>query len=125
MATFIGYNTIDQYKNYTLTDYDLIKRDLLNALNIKQGESLMRPLNGTTIWNFIFEPQDPDTTRQIREEIERIVDKDPRIVANSINIYSQDDGVFIELEVQTVAGKGVQSLVILFDENLNNASYVL
>jgi len=125
MATFIGYNTIDQYKNYTLTDYDLIKRDLLNALNIKQGESLMRPLNGTTIWNLIFEPQDPDTTRQIREEIERIVDKDPRIVANSINIYSQDEGVFIELEVQTVAGKGVQSLVILFDENLNNASYVL
>jgi hypothetical protein len=29
MATFIGFNTIDQFKKFTLVDFELIKRDLL------------------------------------------------------------------------------------------------
>ena len=66
MATFIGYNTINQYKNYTLTDFDLIKRDLLNALTIKQGEVVGRPLVGTTIWNLIFDSQTPETLLDIK-----------------------------------------------------------
>jgi hypothetical protein len=43
MATFIGFNTVDQFKKFTLTDFELIKRDLINALNIRQGELPGRP----------------------------------------------------------------------------------
>lgn len=124
MATFIGYNTIDQYKSYVLTDFDLIKRDLLNALNIRQGESLMRPLNGTEIWNYIFEPQNPETIQLIEKEIQRVVAKDPRIQVGSLAVFSQDNGVLIELKVETVAGVGVEDLIIRFDQESQFASYV-
>ena len=49
MPTFIGYSTIDRYKSYTVTDFELIKRDLLNALNIRQGEMPGRPEVGTAM----------------------------------------------------------------------------
>ena len=43
MATFVGYNSINQYKRFVLTDLALIKRDLLNYFNIRQGEKVGRP----------------------------------------------------------------------------------
>ena len=124
MATFIGYNTINQFKNYTLTDFDLIKRDLLNALTIRQGESVMRPLSGSDIWNYIFEPQSPQTIKTIEAEIQRVVGNDPRITVSSIAVYSEENGVLVELEVETVAGVGVETLIIRFDENSQSATYV-
>ena len=65
MATFTGYSTINQYKNYTVTDFDLIKRDLLNALTIRQGEMPGRPNVGTTMFTLIFEPQGEPTNKAI------------------------------------------------------------
>ena len=124
MATFIGYNSIGQYKNYILTDFDLIKRDLLNALNIRQGESLMRPLNGTSVWNYIFEPQSPETIRAIETEIQRVVGRDPRLQVGSLAVYSQENGVLVELQVETVAGVGVEDLIIQFDQESEFATYV-
>jgi len=124
MATFIGYNTINQSKNHILTDFDLIKRDLLNALTIRQGESPMRPLNGTNIWNYIFEPQSPETVQLIETEIQRVVGLDPRIQIDNLAVFSQENGILIELQVETVAGVGVETLIILFDENSQSARYV-
>ena len=57
MATFVGYSTINRNKQFTLVDDDLIKRDLLNAFNIRQGELVGRPGYGTIIWSFLFENQ--------------------------------------------------------------------
>ena len=52
MTTFIGFNTINQNKKFTVVDFDLIKIDLLNAFNIRQGELVGRPGYGTVIWNY-------------------------------------------------------------------------
>ena len=65
MATFIGYSTINKYKDYTVTDFDLIKRDLLNALNIRQGEMPGRPDVGTSMWSLIYEPQSAETSQEL------------------------------------------------------------
>ena len=124
MATFIGYNSINQYKNFVLTDFELIKRDLLNALNIRQGESPMRPLSGTNVWDYIFEPQSPETIRAIETEIQRVIGKDPRIQASSLAVYSKENGVLVELQVETVYGTGVQDLIVLFDQEAQFATYV-
>ena len=53
MTTFIGFNTINQFKKFTLTDFDLIQRDLLNAFSIRQGELPGRPGYGTTLYDDI------------------------------------------------------------------------
>ena len=51
MATFVGFNTQGQYKKFTLIDAELIKRDLLNAFNIRQGQLPGRPSYGTVLWD--------------------------------------------------------------------------
>ena len=76
MAVYVGYNTIGQFKNTTLTDFDLIKRDILNAFNIRQGEVPGRPTVGTGLWNLIFENQSPEITEEIYSEIQKTVDSD-------------------------------------------------
>jgi phage baseplate assembly protein W len=124
MATYIGYNTVDQVKNYVLTDFDLIKRDLLNAFNIKQGEVPGRPNVGTTIWNFMFDNQGPELTQDLYNEIQRVVALDPRIYVGDVQVYVQDNGILIELEVDTIAGVEPSVLALLFDENTRRASYV-
>ena len=124
MPTFIGFNTIDQYKKFTLVDFDLIKRDLSNAFNIRQGQLPGRPGVGTIIWDFVFENQDQVTQQKILEEVQRVVAQDPRISIVSTNVYPQQNGILIELEVQVVPSTDAQRLAVFFDEQQRRASYV-
>ena len=124
MATFIGFNTIDQYKKFVLTDFALIKRDLLNYLNIRQGEKPGRPDVGTTMWNLIFEPQTEKTADLIIQEIQRIVGQDPRIFLSDAVAYPQDNGILVEVEIQTVQGTDAQRLAVFFDQHSRQASLV-
>ena len=123
MPTFIGYSTIDKYKSYTVTDFALIKRDLLNALNIRQGEMPGRPNVGTTMWSLIYEPQNASTSQQVITEIQRVVAQDPRIAISDINIYAQENGILVELEVQTVQGQNAEMMAIFFDQNQQRAAF--
>jgi len=87
MATFIGFNTIGQNKQFTAVDFDLIKIDLLNAFNIRQGELVGRPGYGTLIWNYLFENQIAETQQYMYDEIQRVAGNDPRIFINDITTY--------------------------------------
>lgn len=124
MPTYIGLNTIDQYKKFTLTDFALIKRDLLNYFNIRQGEVVGRPDVGTALWNFIFEPQTPDTTQAIIEEVQRVAAQDPRIFISDLQVYPQLNGILIELEIQTMSGVNAERLSVFFDQQTRTATYV-
>jgi phage baseplate assembly protein W len=124
MATFIGFNTIDQYKKFTLVDFQLIKRDLLNYFNIRQGEKVGRPDVGTTMWNLVFEPQTEQTAALIVQEMQRIVGQDPRIYLSSAEAYPQVNGILVELEIQTVQGQTAQLLSVFFDQQTRTASYI-
>ena len=68
MPTFIGFNTINQPKKFTLLDFDLVKRDLLNAFNIRQGELVGRPGYGCNLWNYLFENQTQEILRQLHND---------------------------------------------------------
>jgi phage baseplate assembly protein W len=124
MATFIGFSTVDQYKKFTLVDFALIKRDLLNYFNIPQGQLVGRPAVGTTMWNLIFEPQTEQTAALIVQEMQRIVGQDPRIYLSSAEVYPQVNGVLVELEIQTVQGQTAELLSVFFDQQSRNASYI-
>ena len=124
MATFIGYSTINQYKKFTLTDGELVKRDLLNAFNIRQGTLPGRPDYGSTLLDYVFENQDTTTERAIIAEIQRIASGDPRIYISDLNYYPQENGVLIELQVQIVPGTTTEQLSIFFDQATKQASLV-
>jgi len=124
MPTFIGYNTINQYKKFTLTDFELVKRDLSNALNIQQGELPGRPGYGTTIWSYVFESQTPDTVASILAEIQRVAGGDPRIYISSSEVYPQENGMLIEVQVQMVSSSTAERLSIFFDQESRRASFI-
>lgn len=123
MANFIGYNTVDQYKEYTLTDNALIRRDLLNFFNIKQGELPGKPQIGSSIWSLLFENQNSDTTEQISREIRRAIDQDPRVGLTDLQVYPQDNGILVEVQIQTSASTTAEELRIYFDAQSQTASF--
>jgi phage baseplate assembly protein W len=124
MARFKGFSTINRYKKFTLTDNELIKRDLLNALSIREGELPGRPSFGTRLWNFIFEPNTPDIVRQITAELERTVTYDPRIRIEDVVVTTDPEGVILELVVAFVPDLNPQVLQIKFDEESQTAQYL-
>ena len=124
MTTFIGFNTINQNKKFTVVDFDLIKIDLLNAFNIRQGELVGRPGYGTVIWNYLFEGQTPETQALIYEEIQRVCAGDPRVYISGIQIFSQNNGILIQLGIAVVPSTTAQQLSIFFNQQQRSASYV-
>jgi phage baseplate assembly protein W len=124
MTTYIGFNTIDQYKKFTLTDYDLIQRDLLNAFNIRQGELPGRPGYGTVIWDFLFENQIEQLQQNLRTEVQRVCGGDPRIVLNDVQAFPQDNGILLQIEITVVHTTNAEILSVFFNEQTRNASYV-
>ena len=124
MTTFIGFNTINQNKKFTLTDYDLIQRDLLNAFNIRQGELPGRPGYGTVLYDYVFENQVEQLQQQIRDEVQRVAGGDPRLIINDIQVFPQENGILIQLEITIVNTTNAEILSIFFDEQTRNASYV-
>jgi len=124
MTTFVGFNTQNQYKKFTLVDFELVKRDLLNAFNIRQGQLPGRPGYGTILWNYLFENQVDAVQQGIVTEVQRVAAGDPRILISNINVYPQENGMLIELEIQTVGGVNAEILNVFFNQVSRAASYV-
>ena len=124
MTTFVGFNTQNHYKKFTLVDFELVKRDLLNAFNLRQGQLPGRPAYGTILWNYLFENQVDSVQQGIINEVQRVAGGDPRIFISNINVYPQENGMLIELELQTVGGVDAEILSVFFNQTTRSASYV-
>ena len=124
MPTFIGFNTINQNKKFTAVDFDLIKIDLLNAFNIRQGELPGRPGYGTMIWSYLFENQTQDTQSQLIQEIQRVCGGDPRVYVSGVQLFPQQNGILIQLGIAVVPSTTAQQLNIFFNQDTRSASYV-
>lgn len=124
MTTFIGFNTQNQFKKFTLLDNALIKRDLLNALNIRNGQLVGRPAYGTSLWDNLFENQSADIQRNITQELQRVVGGDPRVQISELQLFPEENGMLIQMELIFVPGTNAESLAIFFDQSSRRASYV-
>ena len=124
MPTFIGFSTINQNKKFTAVDFELIKIDLLNAFNIRQGELPGRPGYGTVIWDYLFENQTQETQVLLQQEIQRVCAGDPRVYLSGIQIFPQENGILLQLGVAVVPSTAAQQLSIFFDQQQRSATYV-
>ena len=123
MTTYTGYNTINQVKKFTLTDSELVKRDLLNSIMIREGEMPGRPEVGTNIWSYVFDPNTNDVVRKIKAEIQRLIDADPRIQAEEINVFAKDHNILIEMNVRILPSVDLEVINLIFDQNTNSAKF--
>ena len=94
-----GFNSKETTKNYKLYDIDLVKQDLMNHFYIRKGEKLENPNFGTIIWDMLFENFTPEVKKLITEDVEQIINYDPRIQVTALTIDSTDMGIRIEAEI--------------------------
>ena len=94
-----GFDSKQSSKNYKLYDIDLVKQDLINHFYIRKGEKLENPEFGTVIWDMLFEPFTPDVKEIIAKDVEAIVNYDPRISVQEVQIDSTDQGMRIQVEL--------------------------
>lgn len=124
MAKFYGYSSINRNKKFRLEDFELIKRDLLNGLLIRQGEVPGRPNIGTSLWDYLFESVDDKSLRQIENELRKSIERDPRVRVDDVVFYTQDNGLLVELAVSTQASSESQMLKLFLDTENLTADYI-
>ena len=119
MATlFKGFSTVDKVRApYTLTDADIVKRDLLNQFYTRIGERIMRPTFGSVIWDYLMEPEDPETQEIIKEDIERIVKTDPRVQLEDINLTILDHTIQAEVKIKYLLLNSTDTLFLEYVSN--------
>ena len=122
MATiFRGFSTVDKIRApYSLFDQELIKRDLLNEFHTRKGERLMKPNFGSIIHDLLMEPEDTMTEDEIRDDIERICNKDPRVNVKDILIFTADHTIRAEVILKYVQTNNED---ILFLEFISDTEY--
>jgi phage baseplate assembly protein W len=113
--TYKGFSTVGRYKKFRLTDFDLVKQDLLNHFNIRRGEKLMQPNFGTIIWDMIFEPLTEETKAVIIADLQQIVAYDPRIYVTRITVDQLDAGLQLEFDITYVPTDQTQNMYLTFD----------
>lgn len=109
-------------KKFTLVDEQLVTQDLINAFNIRKGTKVGRPGYGTTLWDFVFEPNTLDVIQQLKQEVQRIAAQDPRLIINTISCYPKDNGILIELELAIQPFNQAQMLSIFLNQNTGSAA---
>lgn len=114
MPNYKGFSTIGNYKKFTLTDRDLVKRDLQNAFNIREGQVPGRPEVGSKIWQYVNDPNDEDTRVDIENEVRRIIEIDSRLELHEILTTFRDNTVQIAVSVSIIPDADVEEFYINF-----------
>ena len=113
---FIGFSTINKKKPpYTLTDFELVKTDLLNHFSTRKGERVMLPGFGTIIYDLLMDPLDDTTRELIIEDATRVIEQEPRVKIDSIKLSEHDSTILVETQLTYLPNGVTEELAIQFD----------
>lgn len=124
LSLFKGFSTIGRSKKFKLEGFELVKRDFLNAINIRPGEIPGRPDYGSNLLGLVFEQKDSITVELIEKEIIKIANQDPRLQIDALRVFSVDNTIVVELEMRTVENVSPERIAIEFDEKRRIARYI-
>lgn len=147
MATYIGFSTVganelkstnmpisinggvggilypvNTGKKYKIVDVQLVLQDFINALNIRRGEKVGQPGYGTTIWDFAFEPNTQDVQYLLKAEVERVANLDPRMKLDTVQVYTSEHGIMVQIEMSVKPFVTKQTLTVYFDSQSRTAT---
>lgn len=108
-------------KKFALVDEQLVITDFINALNIRQGEKVGQPSYGTTLWDFVFEPNTQDIQHALQAEISRVASLDQRISLQFVRAYPKENGILMEVQMAVVPFNQSTLLSVFFNSNTNKA----
>jgi len=112
---FVGFNTVDQpIPPYSLTNIELIKRDINNQFATPMGSRVMLPNFGTRIYELLFDPFDEYTKNAIIEDAVRVVNDEPRVELVSIDVFEEDQALTVAMELLFKPESITDSLYVRF-----------
>jgi phage baseplate assembly protein W len=117
--TYRGFSSKNSKRNYKLYDLDLVKQDLINHFYIRKGQKLENPTFGTVIWDMLFENFTEEAKTIIAQDVEDIINYDPRISVNAVVVDSTDQGIRIEADIIYLPFNINERMVLNFDKNNN------
>jgi phage baseplate assembly protein W len=120
MARLIGFNTIGKTKApFTTTGADTVLRDLQNELYTKKGERAMRPNFGCIIWDLLMDPADSNVEKLAKEDIQRILKKDPRVGEKEVKVLVLDNSISAEVIIDVIPFGSVETLYLTYTQQIN------
>jgi phage baseplate assembly protein W len=81
-----------------ITNEAAIRRSLLNLLLTKKGSRPFYPEYGSTIFNFLFEPNSAFTVHNIKESIASTIKRfEPRVTLRNVDVNIEDHGITLNM----------------------------
>ena len=115
--TYKGFSTVStKSEHYSLYDFELIKQDILNHFHVRQGERVMLPRFGTIIWDLLFEPLTEDIKGMIKQDVEAIINYDPRVQVSDTNISTYESGISIVFSLTYTPYNLTEQISLRFDQ---------
>lgn len=115
--TYKGFSTVSRNtEHFSLYDFDLIKQDIINHFHIRQGERLMQPRFGTIIWDLLFEPMTEPIKALIIQDVNSIVNYDPRVAVADVSISAYESGIEIIFALTYTPYKITEQIQLRFDQ---------
>jgi len=112
-----GFSTINaDTENFSLYDIALIKQDLINHFYVRQGERLMNPTYGTIIWDLLFEPLTENLKDLILQNVNTIINYDPRVNAERVVVTAYESGIQVECLLTYMPYNISEALKLRFDQ---------
>jgi phage baseplate assembly protein W len=116
-TVYRGLSTVNpENDGFRLYDVAIIKQDLINHFNIRQGEKLENPEFGTIIWEVLYEPLTEALKQVIIEDVETIINSDPRVAVDRVIVDDYFNGLQIECVLTFLDYNISEQLRFQFDE---------
>lgn len=116
-VVFVGFSTneMEGKRGWSLTDIELVKRDLLNHFFTRRGERLMMPTYGTIIWDLLFEPFTDSVQQQVIDDVITVVNSDPRVLLTDVHASVSEHGITVVVDLKYTPWSAIGSFELNFD----------
>ena len=117
MTTYRGFSTSgNEFASVSYTDFELVKRDLMNNLNVRKGERVMNPDFGCIIWDLLFDPFTDDTHGLIVDNIMAIAETEPRVEIMEVIPSSYEQGIRVAMTLRYLPRDITESMLYDFNQ---------
>lgn len=113
-----GFSSNKPAQNFKTYDIECIRQDIINHFSTRKGERVMNPTYGTIIWDAIFEPLTEDLRNALSDDIRKIIQSDPRVIAEDVKVDEYQSGILLEVTLRYRTDNLTSVLKLTFDKEL-------
>lgn len=112
---FVGFNTVNQpIPPYSLTNIEIVKRDINNHFATPLGARVMLPNFGTRIFELLFDPFDEYTKNAIIEDAVRVISEEPRVSLVNVDVFQEDQALTVAMALLFKPESITESMFVTF-----------